>query len=213
MTIEQKTVALPLHFLPGMKEHAHLPRFLAKIRVDPVSGCHLWTAALDNDGYGMIHLPAPSKLMRRAHRFAYRVFVANIPDGFELDHLCHTRDLDCKGGRSCQHRRCVRTDHLAPVRGRDNTLRGRGITAKEAQQTHCLRSHPFDGPNANVYLTKKGGRQCRTCKNITGQQRKAALAGQRPGVLINTERNSMAELMPPTQLMISFAPYVSGADR
>lgn len=38
------------------------------------------------------------------------------------------------------------------------------IPAINAAKTHCIRNHPFSGPGSSVYLTPKGGRQCRHCK-------------------------------------------------
>lgn len=51
-----------------------------------------------------------------AHRWIYGELVAEIPDGFELD---HRKDLGCRGPG------CVKLTHLQPVTGAENSLRTR----------------------------------------------------------------------------------------
>jgi hypothetical protein len=91
-------------------------------RVDRSGDCWLWTGPLNGDGYG-----AYSGVARTAaaHRAAYILVHGPIPKGLELDHLCHTRDLDCNAGAGCLHRRCVNPDHLEPVTHHENVMRGR----------------------------------------------------------------------------------------
>jgi hypothetical protein len=120
--------------------------------------CWTWNATLRKDGYGCLSVSGRKVL---AHRLAYRVLVGPIPEGQELDHLCHTRDLACLGGNSCRHRRCVNPAHLEPTTGRINRLRGRSPAAGNAVKTHCMHGHPFD--EANTYITKQGNRVCRAC--------------------------------------------------
>lgn len=85
-------------------------------------GCILRTVAIDRDGYSLIRESGGQT--RRAHRVSYEIHVGPIPPGLQLDHLCHTRDLGCAGGRGCMHRRCVHPYHLEPVTNRENAARG-----------------------------------------------------------------------------------------
>jgi hypothetical protein len=78
--------------------------------------CWIWQRALNIDGYGM-------KNRASAHRLYYKKFKGPIPEGLELDHLCHERGK-CPGGITCPHRRCVNPDHLEPVASATNTHRG-----------------------------------------------------------------------------------------
>lgn len=83
----------------------------------------------------------------RAHRLSYETFVGPIPDGLVLDHLCRNRG-------------CINPDHLEPVTGRENTLRGEGSSAVLAKRTHCNYGHEYTVENTRV--TRKG-RACRQC--------------------------------------------------
>lgn len=125
---------------------AWLPRFAAKVEVAK-SGCWLWTARLNRNGYGMFMDP-DSKRSRVAHRYAYEVARGPIPEGLQLDHLCRVRH-------------CVNPDHLEAVTQRENLLRGETLTAKAAAATHCPANHPYAGDN--LYINPKGERLCRAC--------------------------------------------------
>lgn len=109
-------------------------------------GCWNWTAAIDPvSGYGRISVEGSTGY---AHRVAFEILVGPIPDGLTIDHLC-------------RNRRCVNPVHLEPVTQRENTLRGTGLSARRAAQTHCQNGHSFD--EANTYWFD-GHRTCRVCK-------------------------------------------------
>lgn len=135
-------------------------RFWAK--VDKSSdGCWLWTGCTKN-GYGCFWVTVETgrDRMVQAHRFAYELARGPLMEGVTLDHLCHTREVAiCLSAADCQHRRCVRPDHLEPMDLPANIRRG-GNGAK----TRCKRGHPFD--EANTWVSKKGGRFCRTCQRL-----------------------------------------------
>lgn len=95
-------------------------RFFRKV-VESDDGCWLWTGGADRKGYGTFRRSGEQTLA--AHRWCYEFFRGAIPCGLELDHLCHNRDLSCRGGKSCRHRRCVNPDHLEPVTKSVNSLR------------------------------------------------------------------------------------------
>lgn len=94
-------------------------RFLRKVEVLP-NGCWEWNATTTRKGYGLFH----DGKMVAAHVWSFKHFVGPIPDGLQLDHLCHTDDPSCLGGDGCRHRRCVNPAHLEPVTARGNSLRG-----------------------------------------------------------------------------------------
>lgn len=123
-----------------------MARFHEKYRVDPETGCWLWTDKPDRHGYGEFWMNGRN---HRAHNAAYVLLVGPIPDGLEPDHLCRVT-------------LCVNPDHLEPVTHRENMLRGETLGARNAAKTHCPRGHPYD--EANTYIGTKGGRWCRACK-------------------------------------------------
>lgn len=113
--------------------------FMLKVRV-AASSCWEWTGAIEKRGYGCYG-------NFRAHRIAYNLFVGPLIPGETIDHLC-------------RNRRCVRPDHLEQVSIGENVLRGSGVTAINAQKTHCHRGHPLSGTNLKI---KDGWRICRAC--------------------------------------------------
>ena len=119
-------------------------RFWNKVRLLD-NGCWEWTATRWK-GYGLFWTKATGRV--RAHRLAYQSLVEPIPDGLQVDHLC-------------RNRACVRPAHMEIVTNRENVLRGIGVCAQEARQTHCIHGHPYD--LLNTYITPSGKRQCRAC--------------------------------------------------
>lgn len=87
-------------------------RFLAKVEISSTSGCWIWTGSLDNHGYGRLALGLKSEGQRpvAAHRLAHEWWVAPIPDGYEVDHLCRVRH-------------CVNPEHLEAVTHAENVRR------------------------------------------------------------------------------------------
>jgi len=144
-------------------------RFWAKVDKNGPGGCWLWTGTTTR-GYGLFRIGSRTDGTSRkvgAHRFAYELLVGPIPDGLQLDHLCHNRDASCPGGWGCPHRRCVNPAHLEPVTSRVNTLRGKTNGAK----ARCPKGHPYD--EVNTYVDKQGRRHCRPCERLRTQQARA----------------------------------------
>lgn len=138
-----------------------LQRFMSWIEVQP-NGCWYWKGKPNRQGYGYFWLDGKSRL---AHRVSYMHFVGPIPEKYEIDHLCHTWDKSCPGGTGDKHRKCVRPDHLEAVTELVNVMRSNGVAAKNAAKTHCDKDHEFT--EANTYLTPKGERICRTCRDAS----------------------------------------------
>lgn len=92
-----------------------------------------------------------------AYRFAYETIVGPIPDGLQLDHLCHNQS-GCEGGPDCLHRKCVNPGHLEPVTNDENAARRAGMKFTVQCQTGT-----HDRSPENVRITTTGIRMCRTC--------------------------------------------------
>lgn len=137
-------------------------RFMTKVSIAD-NGCWIWNKVVTPNGYGQFRL---GKGMMLAHRAAYQLFIGPIPDGLEIDHLCHSNDLSCSGGTSCPHRLHVNPFHcLEPVTRKQNIQRGRQGWYKMAL-THCPHGHPYD--DVNTILDRSGHRHCRTCTKDRG---------------------------------------------
>ena len=140
----------------GTIEH----RFFSKVEIRESSECWWWTAASNNEGYGLFW----ACRQVRAHRWAYERWIGPIQDGLQIDHLC-------------RNTLCVRPSHLEAVTGRVNTLRGVGPTAQNARKTKCPQEHPLAG--GNLYTDRDGWRRCRLCHNERSKERyRRAIATQ-----------------------------------
>lgn len=116
-------------------------------RVEKGDDCWLWTGALKPTGYGTLSV---SRKTYQAHRIAYELLVAPIPEGLQLDHLCRVRN-------------CVNPEHLEPVTQTENIRRGQ----QGHGRTHCVHGHEYTPENTIV--RKNGWRMCRTCHSAWGK--------------------------------------------
>jgi len=139
-----------------------LERLLAKVSVDPITGCWLWTGTVDAGGYARIKVGGRNGTMASAHRVSYELHVKPIPEGLDIDHLCRVRH-------------CVNPDHMEPVTHRDNVVRGLAPTVSVAAaaaiklaRTHCKQGHEYTEDNTYVYTRSNGKthRQCRMCQHV-----------------------------------------------
>lgn len=120
-------------------------RILKRVTVTP-DGCWLFQGAAISTGYGCVGSGRRGK-NALAHHVAVLATGRAIPPGMTVDHLCHD-SRECRLGRACPHRRCVRPEHLAVVTNGDNS-------ARRWESGLCDKGHPLTQRTRQRY--------CRTC--------------------------------------------------
>lgn len=125
-----------------------------------MDGCWIWQRTKTQSGYGVKYFVGRNRTTF-AHRVAYETFIGPIPDGREVDHLCHTRA-------------CCNPCHLRAVTHSTNILSRRSVGVRKRKPlagvkmpkaTHCKKGHPFTPENI---LVIRGGPTCRACDKLRG---------------------------------------------
>jgi hypothetical protein len=92
--------------MTGTTNAPHIPtpeeRFWRK--VTKTAGCWTWGGYKNPLGYGTFSASSGS---RQAHRYSYELANGPIPEGLNIDHICHNPS-------------CVNPDHLRPVTQKQN---------------------------------------------------------------------------------------------
>ena len=102
-------------------------RFRDKYRVCDDTGCWLWTAYLNQNGYGVISHERKTIL---AHRASYMIHVGDIPADDGLSKMCVLHHCDTPP--------CVNPDHLFTGTNQDNMddCAAKGRLAKLSGENH-----------------------------------------------------------------------------
>src|SRR4029453_7309137 len=113
---------------------ARMIKFFEKVRIEK-NGCWRWLGAVGSGGYGDFRC---GRRMIRVHRLTYAVYRGDLPTDLVLDHVV------------CNDKLCCNPWHVELRTDRENILRGRAPTARNAAKTHCLRGHPLSGDNLRL---------------------------------------------------------------
>lgn len=132
-----------------------LTRIFSKICIHPDlwydgTPCWIWTGNRQTYGHGRARWKG---ICEQSYRLVFAWLIHPLPRGAkfgELDHLC------CRPS-------CCNSLHLEFTDHRTNVLRGRSLQAINAAKTHCSQGHSFSG--ANLHVSAKRARTCRTCRN------------------------------------------------
>lgn len=119
-------------------------RFMDKIDIGD-NLCWLFPY-IDKDGYPILYF---GRQTEKGHRFMYTLYKGEIPIGYEIDHLCNTKN-------------CVNPDHLEAVTHEENMFR------LFANMKACRRGHEYKIGNFRIILPKTGYRTrlCLICQKI-----------------------------------------------
>lgn len=124
-----------------------ISEMMALVKIDQKSNCWKWKGFIEKNGYGKLSVKGKRQW---AHIYFYNIFVGDVPDGLELDHVCRNHG-------------CVNPAHLEPVTHKENMRRSPvAVWVVRRAKTHCPHGHPYSGDNL---ITWGGFRYCRTCQN------------------------------------------------
>lgn len=119
-----------------------------------LGNCWVCVKNVRPNGYGKLTYKSEDL---SAHRLVFSLFVGDIPEGLDLDHLC-------------RNRACVRPHHLEPTTRLENLSRGNGLIAMNVKKTHCVNGHEFTPENTYLYRGKH--RCCKTCRKAAKERAK-----------------------------------------
>lgn len=150
-------------------------RFWAKAKVSDATGCWVWTATRQANGYGQFYF---NGRLTSAHRAAYTALIAALPafkpGGPQLDHLCRLPF-------------CATPAHLELVIGRINIARAAGVRAASVRSRlmtgKCHRGHSDWAP-----VRQGTGMRCVTCERDAKRSNDATLRAAAKSLGLTTRR-------------------------
>lgn len=124
---------------------------------EPNTGCILWIAGSDKDGYGKMLFNGRH---RRSHSVAYELKNGPIPSGHLIQHKCDTPAC-------CNEQHLSLGTHLSNQRDKWN--KGRGHKNQYFGITKCIRGHDL----LDARIDSRGWRYCKKCSFILRKEWRA----------------------------------------
>lgn len=127
-------------------------------KIDLITNCWLWTARLNNNGYGVISLQLEGDKRHKdylVHRLSFIEFKFPL-----INNALHIQE--------CLNKNCFNPDHLYNGTKFDNVIDEieKGTHANQyglTNKTHCQNGHLLEG--SNVINTTHKTRRCRICRD------------------------------------------------
>lgn len=144
---------------PGRLNRGQYAAIARKVKVDPTTGCWIWTGPTTPNGYAKMTFEGKDRVV---HRIMYEHLHGPIPEGYQGGHSCHDRAVEagtCGGGDDCPHRRCVAPEHQTLQTPSENTM---AQNHHARNRTHCPRGHEYTDENTRIGKSD-GKRYCRAC--------------------------------------------------
>lgn len=137
-----------------------IDRFLKFVFPEPNTGCWVWGGYLWKSGYGCFRLD-PKSTSKLAHRASYTLFKGNIPEGLEINHLCHNKW-------------CVNPDHLEAVTHLSN-IRYRDSWGRASRGDRWKEAHKGTSPKGvNHHNSKLTEEDVLTIRKTEGSSKEVA---------------------------------------
>lgn len=160
-------------------------RLLARVTLEPNTGCWLWLGHVNAAGYGGFESRIVNETL--AHRASYALLVGPIPQGLALLH-------------SCDQPSCVNPAHLRPGPQAENmaemVARGRQCNGERnpqakmtAEQARALVREYASGESITVLETRHGLSRANVYRIIGGERWGAATEAERAALALVPKRD------------------------